>query len=316
MTQERQDPPRALVIGLGAMGAAILQRLHSQGWDVAGVDPDFSALQRLRGLGFHVSERLTEVPTGFVGGCCLLTSLPDDKTVQAVVEQILELPVRARPALFVETSTILPSTIQAVEERLRAVAPVIDIAVSGGPDQVFSGTLISYVAGDEETRVPLLSKLLIDLCDRVVACPRLGDAKLVKILNNTMGWAATVVGAEVVAAGVASGLDRAWLVAALSTGNGRSHQFVKRFQRLVDGDQATYFSLAMGQKDARLGLALAQELQAPARMTEALHASLAEVKNVELLGADIVAYYKHYESLIPNPRNNETTTTTTTTKEH
>lgn len=284
----------ALIVGLGAMGLAMASRLNSQGWEVVGVDPDQRALDRALTRGVRAHLQLSTALGGERPFSLTLTSLPNDDVVSSVVEELSRQAAQLCPPLLVETSTILPSTVISASAQLSPDVQVIDVALSGGPDQVATGTLISYIAGPIDERPADVSTLLTDLCDRTVDCPSLGDAKLVKILNNTMGWASIVLGAEVVAAGQAHGLHPEWLVNALSMGNGRSHQFNKRFARLMNGDRTPYFSLAMGQKDARLAMAVADEIDAPARMTAALLTSLDDVDDTELLRADIVEYYTHY----------------------
>ncbi len=282
------------VIGLGAMGMAMARCLSRTGFAVHGRDVAPAAVQRATADGLTATLVDDAHPLNPNAEDVIVTSVPADAELRQVAQRLSTWqPTQGRASVtLVDTSTVLPTTIREVATTLSDKMMVVDAAVSGGPDQAAAGTLTMYVGGAPAPD-SAAARVLNTLAGTTVDCGGPGDAKLVKLLNNTMSWANTAVAAEVMALGVELGLDSEWLYGALEAGNGRSHQFEKRFGRLVKGDDIAYFTLAMGIKDVRLTASLAAGSPSPTPLTTALLQALRDVDGT-WANHDIAATYHHY----------------------
>src|SRR3954468_1483220 len=94
-------PAAVGVIGLGIMGSAMSANLVKAGFEVFGYDPVAAARTRLRRAGGTPCESAAEVARR-----CgrIVLSLPSEKALDAVVDELLAADVRDR--ILAETSTL------------------------------------------------------------------------------------------------------------------------------------------------------------------------------------------------------------------
>ncbi len=280
------------LLGLGVMGSAIAKRLIGNGWEVWGYDINPVAESRAAAAGVLIKTayelRLVDV---------LLSSLPDDGAVKAALTGPEGLVNYLRPkATLIETSTILPATVRSIAHdcRMRHIR-IIDCGISGGPEEAEAGTLVLLVGAstdDLEKTKPLLSRL-----GTVSHAGDIGDGKITKLVNNVMTMGNVLIAAEAFALGTKAGIPADRLFNILSTSGGRSHQFLKRFPRLLERDFTGRFTLRLGAKD----LKLAQELATTVGLTMGATAVVRETYGLAAQtyspDEDIVAVAKLYESV-------------------
>ena len=243
---------KASVIGLGAMGGAMAERLLGEGMSVTVYDIRQASVERLMALGAKAAT-LEEI-----GDCdVLLTSLPSDDEVLKVLAtaRVLE---SLSGKVLIELSTILPSTMRRLAEiGAEHGVDVVDCPVSGGPREVLAGTLTLLVGAEPqafERARPVLDALGTT---HHVGVP--GHGKAIKLINNTMTMGNMLLAAEAFTLGTKMGLDPQRMFDVLNQSGGRSHHFSKRMPNVLKGDFFPYFRLAMGEKDLRLALELAHE---------------------------------------------------------
>jgi len=285
-------PGRVGLVGLGVMGGSLAGRLLGAGYEVWGRDVDPTAMRRAEARGVRPAspEELARLEV-------VLTSLPDDDTVATALLPPDGL-LGGMPAgsTLVETSTLLPATVRALDEAAgRRRVGVVDCALSGGPAEAAEGALVLLVGArgeDLERTRPLLERL-----GTVQHVGQVGDGKAVKLVNNVMTMGNVLVAAEAFTLGVKAGLEPRRLFAVLAGSGGRSHHFLKRFPHLLERDFTPRFSLRLGEKDLRLALALAEAVGAALPATATVHQLYRAAIALGSADEDIVAVARLYERL-------------------
>lgn len=164
-------------IGLGNIGMPMARRLVTAGFDVIALDRDPARAAEVADAGGTAASSEAELTDCTV--VCL--AVPDDPTIEAVLEEsglLADLPEGATVLLH---STILPPTAQ----RLAQVAAdrgitVLDAPVSGGAARAESGELTLMVGrtpGEEAQPV-------LDALGATVACGPVGAGAAVKLANQ------------------------------------------------------------------------------------------------------------------------------------
>jgi len=120
----------------------------------------------------------------------------------------------ARPRIVLEMSTVRPETVRAVPAAFGVGVEVVDAPVSGGPADALGGTLSLLVGTD--VPLTLLARSVLETLGAVHLVGRLGDGKLVKLVNNMISMSNVAVAAEAFQLGVDLGLDPERLYRVLS----------------------------------------------------------------------------------------------------
>jgi 3-hydroxyisobutyrate dehydrogenase-like beta-hydroxyacid dehydrogenase len=279
------------LLGLGVMGYAIGKRLVGLGWEVWGHDINSDAASRAAAIGVVITTA-----TEFRSVDVLVSCLPDDGAVNAALAGSEGLVNHLRPeATLIETSTILPDTVRSIAEACRERhIHIIDCGISGGPEEAEAGTLILLVGAstdDLSEAMPLLSGL-----GTVSYAGDVGDGKIVKLVNNVMTMGNILIAAEAFALGTRAGIPGDRLFNILSTSGGRSHQFLKRFPRLLERDFTGRFTLRLGAKDLKLALDLATRVGTTMAATALAREAFGVAARTYSPDEDIVAVAKLYES--------------------
>jgi 3-hydroxyisobutyrate dehydrogenase-like beta-hydroxyacid dehydrogenase len=105
-----------------------------------------------------------------------------------------------------------------------------------------------------------------------------------------------LIAAEAFALGTKAGIPGDRLFNVLSTSGGRSHQFLKRFPRLLERDFTGRFTLRLGAKDLKLALDLAASVGATMAATALASEAFSVAAQTYSPDEDIVAVAKLYES--------------------
>ena len=298
-SERRQDSGvKVACFGLGAMGLAILGRLNRKGFEVHGYDIDEQAVDRARRRG--LSSDLIDVYDVTSVDVTLSCVPADEQVVSLLVDDHGLLAQLPAGSTIIEMSTVLPETVQKVAATAAThELDFVDIGITGGPEalEAENGGLILYAGGLAEISAP--AQLVLSGIGDIVDCGEVGNGKLVKLVNNLMSWGNVAVAAEAFNIGTAAGVDERQLYEALTRGGGRSNQFVKRFDRLINGDDTTYFSVELGAKDVRLARRVAEKksLATPlASMLQQLYERAEEVMPHE----DVVSIYGYYRETLQN----------------
>ena len=194
----------------------------------------------------------------------ILTMLADDAAVEGVFTQPDGLLAGARPGtVFVDLSTVMPSTIQGLEARIRATgAGALDAPVSGSTATAESGQLTLMVggtAGDLERARPALEPL----AKTIVHVGGLGAGAAMKLAVNTVIFGLNEAVAEGLVLAERAGIDRQVAYDVLATSAvGAPYLGYKRNAFLDPDGTPTAFALDLAAKDLRLITALAEAVGA------------------------------------------------------
>jgi 3-hydroxyisobutyrate dehydrogenase-like beta-hydroxyacid dehydrogenase len=266
------------VLGLGAMGTAIAHRLLGAGHELSvwnrtpGRDEELVAAGARRAGSPADAVRRAEV---------VITMVTDPPALEQVLfgtdGAAAAVP---REATLIDMSTVGPTAIASVAERLAPVA-VLDAPVLGSVPSVESGALVVLVGGERavfDQRAELLS-----LLGTPIYVGTSGSGAWLKLVNNAASIATLVALGELLALTDRAGLGIDAVLQSLEAGPLAS--LVERWRpRLRGEDQSSYFRLALARKDLALvfdeagreGIELSVAETAAARCDEAIGAGLGD----------------------------------------
>ncbi len=137
------------VIGVGAMGSAIAQRLLERGWPVAGTDPLPAALEQLRELG----GRPADDAAALARACDIVIVCVNSAAAfrEALLGPAGVLHGAAAGTLVLDICTLAERDKRQAHDALAAAGIVLlDCAVSGNRQSVLQGQLRFYASGDAQ----------------------------------------------------------------------------------------------------------------------------------------------------------------------
>lgn len=211
----------------------------------------------------------------------MITCLPEPQHVKATFEVILKdhLPQRSQPRLFIDCSTIDPSSSHQVAAAVAAALPdgqgqFIDAPMSGGAVGATAGTL-AFMVGAPAALMPRLEPILLRMGRRVLHCGAQGTGLSAKLANNYLLAIQNIATAEAMGLGMAWGLDPRVLADVINASTGRC--WASEVNNPVPGvaesapagrDYAGGFGIALMRKDLRLAVMAAQEAGAPLALAD------------------------------------------------
>lgn len=242
---------RVSVLGLGRMGEAITQRLLDHGFDVVVWNRTPGKAEALVSGG---AVEAADIAGACLGADVVLTSLADDEAVREVALGEGGVRRHAGAAVYVETSTISPAL---SAELAGAIDSFAAVPVLGGPQAVRQGQATYLVGAPDavyERIAPVLDALSPN-CRRYAAA---AVASAAKVTVNAILLVGVVTLAEAFAVGRAGGLTDQQLRELLSESPIVAPGLRNRFEALLEGTDDGWWTIALGAKDARLAMELAQ----------------------------------------------------------
>jgi 3-hydroxyisobutyrate dehydrogenase-like beta-hydroxyacid dehydrogenase len=281
-------------VGLGSMGGAMVEAVLAGGYRVTVYDADPAAVSASELSGARGVPSVGDLAASATPIC---TSLPDSRAVREVYLGEEGLLSRARAGtVFVELSTIDPATVQEVDESASGRGAILlDVPVSGSPDEARRGELV-LTAGGDRAALGAVDGVLRCFGGKIQHVGPVGTAKTVKIVNNMMTMGNVLVAAEAFCVGVKAGIDPDLLFEVLSNSGGRSHHFTKRFPNALAGNFTPGFSVALGEKDLGLALEFSRSLGVPAPTTGLARQMYGIAMSEGLSSEDIVSVIKLFEN--------------------
>jgi 3-hydroxyisobutyrate dehydrogenase-like beta-hydroxyacid dehydrogenase len=254
-------------VGLGRMGMHMARNLVQSGHRVTVYDVRPEAVEVLVELGAVAAVELASVTAGaeFV-----FTSLPGPSEVTSVwLGDDGLLAHLETGALGIDLSTVGPDTAIAIGEEARSrEVRFVDAPVSGGVGGAEAGTLSMMVGGSEDDFVDALPVLsAIGDSQKIYRCGDVGAGSITKLVNNLISMTNNVVIAEAFSMGVKAGVDAQTLMDVVSVSSGNSTTLSQWRNSVLKRDFSPGFMLALGHKDARLAIELAEQLGVPMPVT-------------------------------------------------
>jgi len=255
-------------IGLGTMGAPMARNLIQAGCRLTFLARRPEVIAEFTELGGISVATPAEVARG---SQIIFTIVSADAQVREIAlgpSGVIE--AAAPDKLLIDMSTIAPSTVREVADRLATRGmSMLDAPVSGGPWGAQSATLSIMVGGSPDAFAwaePLLKRL----GQHITHFGPIGTGQTVKLINQLIGGGIMTLIAEGLVLGRAAGIDLQRLVDCLLQSSGSSSLLEARGRKfLLAGNLQPGFTTQLMHKDMQLATNLAREFGVPAEVAGA-----------------------------------------------
>ena len=254
-------------IGLGQMGAAMAERLLGDDAELHVFDTSSEAMNSFtaRGAIGHGSPREVADAAEVVFAC-----LPNQGVSEAVAHGSDGVVHGSAVRVYAEMSTIGKMCMEGIAARLgEAGILAVDAPITGGPPAAREGRLAMLAAGPQEALdrvVPWLDRIGRQT---YVLGQTPGQAQVMKVVNNAMMAANMVIASEGLVMGAKAGLDPDAMMEVLTAGTGQSAAATILAKAALTGGFDFGAHLSIVEKDAKLGLSEAAELDVPVETMQA-----------------------------------------------
>lgn len=256
-------------IGLGIMGRPMAQNLLAAGYPLTVHNRSKPAVEALVAAGATAADAPRDVAAR---SDVVFTMLPDSPDVEAVVLGPNGVLDGAKPGTtLIDMSTISPDVTRRIAQTAheRGVR-TLDAPVSGSDKGARERTLAIMVGGPKavfEECLPLFQVL----GSRIVHVGDSGMGQTVKLCNQVIGSLTLLAVCEGLLLGAKAGADLPLLLEAVGGGAARSWMLENLGPRIIHRDFNPGFMVKLMQKDLRLALALAADLNIPLPGTSTIH---------------------------------------------
>lgn len=246
-------------IGLGIMGLPMAKNLIKSGFDLLVFNRTPSRTKEIEQLGARVAFSPKEIAQN---SDVVITIVTDSKDVEDVVlGQDGVIHGAWSGMTLIDMSTISPSVTRTVAGKLQECgADMLDAPVSGGESGAINGTLAIMVGGESsvfERCLPVLQ----GMGQRIVHVGANGSGQTVKLVNQILVAGTLNAVCEALVFAKRSGLDLEAALEVVKGGAAASWQLENLAPKIMEGDFSPGFMVKLVQKDLRLILEAASELQ-------------------------------------------------------
>jgi 3-hydroxyisobutyrate dehydrogenase len=138
----------------------------------------------------------------------------------------------------------------------------IDAPVSGGPDGATAGTIAIMAAGPMDA-FETVKPVFESISPNVFHCGDIGNAHVLKLVNNTIAACCRVATLEAVAMGRKYGLSLEKMTEVINKSSGRNGATERMLPKMIEGEPSSKFALALMLKDVSLATQLGINCGAP-----------------------------------------------------
>jgi 3-hydroxyisobutyrate dehydrogenase-like beta-hydroxyacid dehydrogenase len=287
--------PKIGFVGLGQMGGNMAVRMLDAGYEVYGVDG--SRPRKLVRLHDQMRWRTTARDVTEVADV-VFTSLPDDGVVEAVASGPGGIIAGLTAGkIWVDMSTVSPRLSRALAERVDVVgAAMLDAPVSGSVPQVRAGTLTIMVGGDET------AYMRIEPILRVLGSPsHVGDngqGLALKLAINISLAVQMLAFSEGLLLAARAGIEPALAAGIMTQSPIGSPMLKARAPLVLDLPKEAWFDVSLMQKDLRLALESARDLNVPLPSTAVADELLSTAREHGYEHRDIAAFFRVLSELV------------------
>ncbi len=247
------------VVGLGIMGGAFAENLHTAGWRVIGYDIAPARRRALARVGIEIAADAGEVARQ---APAVILSLPKPAALAATVAAIASAKVPRR--MVIEASTFRLEDKTAAEAVLRKAGHVLlDCPVSGTGIQAKAKDLVIYASGGS-AELKKLRPLFADFTRALHDLGEFGNGSRMKYVANLLVAIHNVASAEAMVLGIKAGLPPQLIYDQIRIGAGNSRVFELRAPMMVkDRYDVPTMKISLWQKDMDVIGSFAQALGVP-----------------------------------------------------
>jgi 3-hydroxyisobutyrate dehydrogenase-like beta-hydroxyacid dehydrogenase len=259
--------PKLGFIGIGSMGRPIARRLLQAGYKVSVYNRDRSKAEALVGYGAVVANSIAELASNTD---VILSCLANDDAVRNVYAGPEGVFANVRPGTVVmEMSTVNPETSRELYKLgvARAVS-LLDLPISGSTPAAEQGTLTLFAGGDEKIFHDA-EPIFRAIARQYFYLGPSGSGTTMKLVVNTLLGVGMQAIAEAVALGQKVGLNRDRLFDVLSHTAVIAPAHAGKLAKVARNDYTPQFAIRLMNKDFRLILETAAEMQVPMPVTAA-----------------------------------------------
>ncbi len=210
-----------------------------------------------------------------------ITCLPEPQHVHAAYKDILkgELPPRPKTRLYIDCSTIDPSSSREVAKLVSSALPngggsFVDAPMSGGVVGAQAGAL-TFMLGAPDDLVGRIEPILLRMGKRVLHCGPHGTGLSAKLANNYLLAINNIATAEAMNLGIRWGLDPKTLAGVINVSTGKC--WPSEVNNPVPGvvetapasrDYVGGFGISLMRKDLNLAIVAAKEADAKLELAD------------------------------------------------
>ena len=195
---------RVGMIGAGAMGLALLERLKIAAVQATVFDSDSPALEAARALGCEIVSSAADVARRSTLIDVVVRT--DEDVVQCMTGPDGCLEGAASGTLVLLHSSILPQTVKQIEAAAQKKSVfVVDACMTGVPTTVRAGELC-FVAGGAKDLVARAEPHLLKMGKQVFHMGPLGTGAVAKLIKNMVSGSETLIVHEAIKIGLAGGI--------------------------------------------------------------------------------------------------------------
>jgi 3-hydroxyisobutyrate dehydrogenase-like beta-hydroxyacid dehydrogenase len=250
---------RVGIVGTGAMGRPLVDRLLSRGFDVSAFARRTDARAELTETGVHCVDTVAQLPEG---RDAVIVYVYSDEQVREVVLDHGVADAMEPGSIIVVLTTGSPRTAEVIEARVKPRdVGVVDAPGSGGPAQVAEGTLTLFVGGDDE-HVERCRPLFAAYATKVVHFGAVGAGQKVKLLNNLLFGAHLELALEVARLSADFDIDPVALATTLHSCSGASYA-LDLVAAMGSAETLVQAAGHFVRKDVEVAQVVAEELDAP-----------------------------------------------------
>jgi 3-hydroxyisobutyrate dehydrogenase len=256
-------------IGLGGMGNPMAKNLLKAGYPLTVWNRTRSKMKETVDLGATPADSPKDVAERTDIVITMVTDSPDVEEVVLGPTGVLK---GARAGMIlIDMSTISPQVARDIAADLRANGvTMLDAPVSGGDIGAINGTLSIMVGGPPETYEACLPILQV-LGKRITHMGENGMGQTTKLCNQVICALNIEAVAEGLMLGAKSGVDLGKLLDVVTAGAAGSWMLSNLGPKMAVGDYEPGFKMRHQQKDLRLALSAARELELPLPGTGLVH---------------------------------------------
>jgi 3-hydroxyisobutyrate dehydrogenase len=282
-------------IGLGIMGRGMARNLLEGGFDVRVWNRTASRMDPLVEAGAAAATGPDDVAAH---SDIVITCVSDTPDVEEVVLGDGGVREGARPdTLVVDMSTISPHVTRRIAERLAEEdVHMLDAPISGGSEGAAEGTLSIMVGGDPahvERAMPAFEAM----GTTITHVGPIGAGQTVKLVNQILVVVNMWAVGEAMLFAEAADLDLEKTLSAVTGGAAGSWMLSNRGPQVADRDWRPGFTIDLQQKDLRLALEAADEMEVPLLGTAQVYQMYRTLQRADLGGEGNHALVKALERM-------------------